>query len=850
MLKEQKTAQIHEFLLKSNVFAVALLDFEGSIIQVNDVFKDYFSEITNDLLGLPFALTVHQDDLHKFKEVIIKCIDNPHKNIEVQLRKHNLSKQADNWMQWEFSILNANSDHAAGILSVAHLIRSPPRHDDHNLYNAKSNNLKYFLDKLPIGVCELLVRSDDSYELLSFNQTFLQLWEINQDDINKHNAPWNKLDQNDFNYIKLSLIQPEEHKNPCKYQFSIKTKQGILKWLRGYAVNHHNINGLNYWYLFFIQEDDWRSNDLRLDNIYCLYQKVEQNARISAWQYDLETSKTTCTSGIYDLFESKTTLQEGYRIQENLNWLDDQISLQNLYQKILITGQPIEEQIQVTTTKQHPLWINVKASPVFNQGRIVQIIGTVQDITEKIEQEEYLKSTEYTLQAIFDSSSEHFFLIDKDFKILFFNRIVEKTAQKAFNRKMQVGDDFLDYVNEELRIAVKNAIYKAFEGEITHSEREICVGNLKIWVDLNFFPVYDDQQKIIGVAHSLVDITQRKKAEHLLAKTYQIYLSLLDSVNGIVWEAEADDLQFTFVSKKAELILGYKVREWLRPEFYPTMIHADDREFVLEYCTTQTKLCKNHDFEYRMIHKNGNTVWIRDIVTVVSIDGVPEKLRGIMIDITKQKMIEEALSDSEGRFRHMIEVSPLPKLLMDDQNNCIFISPAFTDTFGYVMEDIPSLNALLELAFPDKNYREYIRTLFQERVKQSSYELTNHEPIELNLRCKDGSDSIVLSNLVWLDEASSKMCLMTFYDITALKQYEQRILNQNTVLRDIAWAQSHQVRKPLASILGLINLLERAPYDEITSYLNYLRQSADELDAIICDIVKKSEMLDELESKD
>ncbi|MEO2091664.1 MAG: PAS domain S-box protein, partial [Gemmataceae bacterium] len=116
---------------------------------------------------------------------------------------------------------------------------------------------------------------------------------------------------------------------------------------------------------------------------------------------------------------------------------------------------------------------------------------------------------------------------------------------------------------------------------------------------------------------------------------------LMASIDGIVWEADADTFQFTFVSEQAERLLGYPVRDWLIPTFWADHVHPDDRGWAVQFCRQATRERRPHDFEYRMLAADGRVVWLRDIVTVAADTGERPRIRGVMVDVTAKKRAEE-----------------------------------------------------------------------------------------------------------------------------------------------------------------------------------------------------------------
>jgi PAS domain S-box-containing protein len=169
-------------------------------------------------------------------------------------------------------------------------------------------------------------------------------------------------------------------------------------------------------------------------------------------------------------------------------------------------------------------------------------------------------------------------------------------------------------------------------------------------------PVFGASGELVEMIGTSMDVTERKQLdderERLLAgeraaladavAAQQRFRDLVNSVEGIVWEAEVPSFQFLFVSKQAERILGYPVERWLsEPTFWADHLHRGDREWTVRFREQAVAEKRDHDFEYRMVAADGRPVWVRDLATVVVQKDRPTRLRGVIVDITERKRAEE-----------------------------------------------------------------------------------------------------------------------------------------------------------------------------------------------------------------
>jgi len=168
-----------------------------------------------------------------------------------------------------------------------------------------------------------------------------------------------------------------------------------------------------------------------------------------------------------------------------------------------------------------------------------------------------------------------------------------------------------------------------------------------------------------------------------LTRSNDQFRNLVNSVGGIVWEADAKTFKFSFVSEQSERILGYPIEQWLRePTFWRDHVHPDDRNWAVEFCLNATAQKEDHDFEYRMIAADGRTVWLRDLVTVVVEGDRPTKLRGVMVDVTEHKLAQEQLKETEELLRSVIGNTPVILFALDRSGVVTLSEGKGLDTFG------------------------------------------------------------------------------------------------------------------------------------------------------------------------
>ncbi|MFZ2540995.1 MAG: EAL domain-containing protein [Gallionella sp.] len=130
---------------------------------------------------------------------------------------------------------------------------------------------------------------------------------------------------------------------------------------------------------------------------------------------------------------------------------------------------------------------------------------------------------------------------------------------------------------------------------------------------------------------------------------------------------------------------------------------------------------------------------------------------------------------NERKFRAIIDASPVPQALNDEQGNITFLNPAFIQTFGYTLQDIPSLADWWPKAYPDPVYRKGVQDTWQVGMEQAKFTGEPFKSLELIIRCKDGMVRTVLVSAASIGAGLSSEHLVVLYDMTERKAAEEEI---------------------------------------------------------------------------
>ena len=311
----------------------------------------------------------------------------------------------------------------------------------------------------------------------------------------------------------------------------------------------------------------------------------------------------------------------------------------------------------------------------------------------------------------------------------------------------------------------------------------------------------------------------RQAAEQSLRDAENRYRTLIEHLPLTFYVDNADaSISAVYMSPQIEEVLGYPVADWLTdPDFFGKIVHPDDREHQLGAPWPHTGV---NDDEYRMIARDGRTVWFHDRYVIIRDEaGRPQYVQGYMLDITERKQVEEELRATNETLQALIDASPLSIVAVDRDERVTLWSRGAERIFGWKAAETIGQ----PLPFDERELAEE-----DERLRAAAGREETIDGLESSRLRKDGSPVDLASYYSPLRDAHGKAVgmLMISADVTQRKALEAQLLHSQRMeaVGRLAGGIAHDFNNLLTAIRGYADFL-REGLGEGTS----LRRDAEEI---------------------
>lgn len=457
-----------------------------------------------------------------------------------------------------------------------------------------------------------------------------------------------------------------------------------------------------------------------------LWQFALEGAGDGVWQFDFLTKEVLFSKQFkamlgYDDGNFKNTTREWFsKIHEEDRPLV--INTSKAYTKKKITSHQLEYRMRHKDG--HYLWI-LDRGRLFKSDGInnERIIGTNTDITEmKRAEDEYRK-----ISFVASANENGVVFTDAFGKISWTNEGFKKMS--GYSTDEIIGKTPFELCKGPMsdRTVMKQMLTdfeqgRSFNLELIHYRKD---GGW-FWGRTRGQSVTDADGKVV-LYFAIVEDISKEKASQKKLKEYEERLKIaLSNVGDNYWEHNFTTGK-TYFSNADNNILGYAIDE-VRDEakLWWNKVHPDDKK-MLEKNDEQYKAgtIDHHENEYRIFHKDGTTHWILDrgVVTDKNDAGLPLKIIGTHIDITKQKELELELSRRADQFKSLSE--NIPGVIYEYEFCCggkeklRYVSPAMKEIFGLAPEKFQQFEQYIH----PEDRKEFVQKCKHSKATQETFYL-------------------------------------------------------------------------------------------------------------------------------
>lgn len=406
------------------------------------------------------------------------------------------------------------------------------------------------------------------------------------------------------------------------------------------------------------------------------------------------------------------------------------------------------------------------------------ILASVRDITERKRAEEKLRESEQRYRSLVELSPDAI-AVHSEGEILYINPAGAELFG-ASDAKELIGRKAMDFVHPDYRDVVKARIKRVLESEEPApllEEKYYRVDGSTIDVEVAGTPVNFLGKPAIQAVFR--DITQRKQMEEALRENEERFRAIFEN-SGVGISIAELDRTLVQTNPAYQTMTGYSGDELLgKPIAELTHPHDVPADAKLNMKLLSGKLDR-YQREKRYIRKDGEIIWVKPTVSVVrNTEGEPLFFVGVVEDITTRKRTEDALRESEERFRQLFEHSVDLLFVHDDKGKIVECNSEACRALGYTREELLSFNVgdiAVKLLSGEERRAQKNGTLWEQAMRSESGHIVGFE--QNRLRRKDGTTFPVEVGVGAIDYGGRRMIFASARDISEHKELEEQLTYQ------------------------------------------------------------------------
>jgi PAS domain S-box-containing protein len=409
-----------------------------------------------------------------------------------------------------------------------------------------------------------------------------------------------------------------------------------------------------------------------------------------------------------------------------------------------------------------------------------------QSESERQEIDHRLRQHASIYRSLIEYTQDGIYILDPSGYFTFVNDVVVKRS--GYPAQWFLSRRYLDIISAEYRERAQIYFSAVMNGSShTHYELSyVAKSGDSLHVEVCSAPI-SENGKVTGLLGISRDITERNKFEKALRESEERFRLAISATKEGIWEMDLQTNQGFFSPRWCEII-GYSSDDPALPhtfDAWASRIHPDDYERVISARNRHIEQGTEYDVDYRHRHQSGEYRWqySRGRMVLDNESGIPIKIVGCISDITERKQTEEALRESEAKYRSL--ASTLDALVLVDRDCRVLLAN----------DNYRNLHEFKGDAFIGRRFVEFhdseVSAIFAESVKHV-FETGNSYQDE-RLGSKSGRWWIRTFSPVLNSEGGVALVTVAFKDITNRKLAEEELKKYQKSLEDMVKERTEQL---------------------------------------------------------
>jgi PAS domain S-box-containing protein len=424
------------------------------------------------------------------------------------------------------------------------------------------------------------------------------------------------------------------------------------------------------------------------------YRSILEDMQEGYWETDLTGNFTSFNNAICRLLghPQKKLMGMNYRAYTNAKDVD---RVYKAFNQVYRTGEPIRNMhYEITQKGNSKKFAETSVFPKRNdKGEIIGFRGVSRDVTKRLQMEEALRHSEERYRTIMDEMDEGYYETNPAGNYTFFNDAICKKL--GYTREELMGKNFRIHTAPEDVKKITDAyaeIYRTGKPLKWFSPAQIRKDGTQIFAEDSVSMLQNEKGEIIGFRGISRDVTERVQMEEALKQSEEKYRTVLEDMEESYYELDSAG-NFTFFNDAMCRQLGYS-REELMGMNYKAYTPPDDVKEVFKiYNGIYRRGEPVKSFPMKRIRKDGTIIFAESSAFPIRNErGEIVGFRGVIRDVTERMRMEEALKQSEEKYRSVLEGMEESYYEVDLAGNYTFFNNALCRQLGYSREELRDMN--------------------------------------------------------------------------------------------------------------------------------------------------------------